>query len=34
MPNARHGFIQFEEHDLHLFMPLKNLLATLGSLSD
>jgi GNAT superfamily N-acetyltransferase len=30
---AQRGFIQFEEHELHLFMPVKNLLATLKSLS-
>lgn len=29
---AQRGFTQFEDHDLHLFMPVKNLLATLGSL--
>lgn len=26
---ARCGFTRFEDHDLHLFMPVKNLLATL-----
>lgn len=26
---AQRGFTQFEDHDLHLFMPVKNLLATL-----
>jgi predicted N-acetyltransferase YhbS len=30
---AQRGFTQFEDHDLHLFMPVKNLLATLESLS-
>jgi predicted N-acetyltransferase YhbS len=30
---ARCGFTQFQDHDLHLFMPVKNLLATLASLS-
>lgn len=30
---ARRGFIRFQDHDLHLFMPVKNLLATLTSLS-
>jgi GNAT superfamily N-acetyltransferase len=30
---AQRGFTQFEDHDLHLFMPVKQLLATLGSLS-
>jgi predicted N-acetyltransferase YhbS len=27
--HARRGFTQFEDHHLHLFMPVKNLLATL-----
>jgi predicted N-acetyltransferase YhbS len=27
---ARSGFTRFEDHELHLFMPVKNLLATLG----
>jgi predicted N-acetyltransferase YhbS len=31
---AQRGFTQFEDHELHLFMPVKNLLATLESLSD
>jgi predicted N-acetyltransferase YhbS len=26
---AQRGFTRFEDHDLHLFMPVKNLLATL-----
>ena len=26
---AQRGFTQFEDHDLHLFMPVKNLVATL-----
>jgi predicted N-acetyltransferase YhbS len=30
---AQRGFTQFEDHDLHLFMPVKNLLATFESLS-
>jgi len=30
---AQRGFTQFEDHDLHLFMPVKDLLATLGLLS-
>lgn len=30
---AQRGFTQFEDHDLHLFMPVKHLLATLKSLS-
>jgi predicted N-acetyltransferase YhbS len=30
---AQRGFTQFQDHDLHLFMPVKNLLATLASLS-
>ena len=30
---ARSGFTQFQDHELRLFMPVKNLLATLGSLS-
>jgi predicted N-acetyltransferase YhbS len=29
---AQRGFTQFEDHDLHLFMPVKNLVATLESL--
>jgi predicted N-acetyltransferase YhbS len=29
---AQRGFTRFEDHDLHLFMPVKNLLATFGSL--
>lgn len=31
---AQSGFTRFEDHDLHLFMPVKNLLATLEALSD
>jgi predicted N-acetyltransferase YhbS len=31
---ARRGFTQFEDHELHLFMPVKNLLATLEAISD
>jgi predicted N-acetyltransferase YhbS len=30
---AQRGFTQFQDHDLHLFMPVKNLLATLAALS-
>jgi GNAT superfamily N-acetyltransferase len=30
---AQRGFTQFQDHDLHLFMPVRNLLATLASLS-
>jgi predicted N-acetyltransferase YhbS len=30
---GQRGFTQFEDHDLHLFMPVKNLLATLDDLS-
>lgn len=30
---AQRGFTQFQDHDLHLFMPVKNLLATFASLS-
>jgi len=30
---AQRGFTQFEDHDLYLFMPVKNLLATLEQLS-
>lgn len=30
---AQRGFTQFEDHDLHLFMPVKNLLATFESLN-
>lgn len=30
---ARYGFTQFEDRDLHLFMPVKDLLATLGAQS-
>ena len=30
---AQRGFTQFEDHDLHLFMLVKNLLATLERLS-
>jgi N-acetylglutamate synthase-like GNAT family acetyltransferase len=26
---AQRGFTQFEDHELHLFMPVKHLLATL-----
>jgi GNAT superfamily N-acetyltransferase len=29
---AQRGFTQFEDHDLHFFMPVKNLLATLEAL--
>jgi predicted N-acetyltransferase YhbS len=29
---AQRGFMQFQDHELHLFMPVKNLLATLASL--
>jgi len=29
---ARFGFIRFEEHPLHLFLPLKDLRATVGAL--
>jgi predicted N-acetyltransferase YhbS len=28
---AQRGFTQFEDHELHLFMPVKNLLVTLES---
>jgi predicted N-acetyltransferase YhbS len=28
---AQRGFTQFEDHELHLFMPVKNLLATLDA---
>lgn len=31
---ARSGFTRFEDHELHLFMPVKNLLATLGEILD
>ena len=31
---AKRGFIQFEDHGQHLFMPVKDLLATIGELSD
>ena len=31
---AQRGFTQFEDHDLHLFMPVKNLLATLEAYAD
>jgi hypothetical protein len=31
---AQRGFTQFEDHDLHLFMPVKDLLATLESLNN
>lgn len=30
---AQRGFTPFEDHDLYLFMPVKNLLATLEALS-
>lgn len=30
---AQRGFTRFQDHDLHLFMPVKNLLATLEPLS-
>jgi GNAT superfamily N-acetyltransferase len=30
---AQRGFTQFEDHDLHLFMPVKDLLATLETQS-
>lgn len=30
---AQRGFTRFEDHDLHLFMTVKNLLATLADLS-
>jgi predicted N-acetyltransferase YhbS len=30
---AQRGFTQFQDHDLHLYMPVKNLLATFASLS-
>jgi hypothetical protein len=30
---AQRGFTQFQDHGLHLFMPVKNLLATLAPLS-
>ncbi len=30
---AQRGFTQFQDHELRLFMPVKNLLATLRSLS-
>ena len=30
---AQRGFTQFEDHDLHLFLPVKNLLTTLEALS-
>ncbi len=29
---AQRGFTRFEDHDLHLFMPVKNLLTTLDPL--
>ncbi len=28
---AQRGFTRFQDHDLHLFMPVKNLLATLAA---
>jgi hypothetical protein len=28
---AQRGFTQFEDHQLRLFMPVKNLLATIAS---
>lgn len=31
---ARAGFTRFEDHDLHLFMPVKDLLATLADFLD
>lgn len=31
---AQRGFIQFEDHGLHLFMPVKDLLATFKSVSN
>ena len=31
---AQRGFTQFEDHDPHLFMPVKDLLATLESLNN
>lgn len=30
---TQRGFTRFQDHDLHLFMPVRNLLATLASLS-
>jgi predicted N-acetyltransferase YhbS len=30
---AQRGFTRFHDHELHLFMPVKNLLATIASLS-
>ncbi len=30
---AERGFTRFEDHDLHLFMPVKDLLATFSSVS-
>jgi predicted N-acetyltransferase YhbS len=30
---AQRGFTQFQDHELHLFMPVKDLLATLASVS-
>jgi len=29
---AQRGFTRFEDHELHLFMPVKDLLATLDAL--
>jgi predicted N-acetyltransferase YhbS len=31
---AQRDFTQFEDHELHLFMPVKNLLATLEAKAD
>jgi hypothetical protein len=31
---AQRGFTRFEDHDLHLFITVKNLLATLETGSD
>jgi len=31
---SRSGFTRFEDHELHQFMPVKNLVATLGEIPD